>query len=139
MTDIPGFAVQPGSWAIVRLDPEEPVPPWAESPVFSSVTRTRDELSIVCPEAAVPGEVRREGGWAMVKLEGPFPFTATGVLSSVASPLARAGIAIVAIGTWDTDYVLVKRADLARALEALESAREERERRRSERAEEEND
>lgn len=131
--------MEPGSWAIVRLGPDDAVPEWAAGATFSSLTRTRDELSIVCPESAVPGSVPREGEWAMLKLAGPFPFNAVGVLSSIASPLARAGIPIVAIGTWDTDYVLVKRAELGRALEALEEAREERERRRRERTEEEND
>jgi uncharacterized protein len=130
LTDIPRFTVEPGNWAILRLAPDDPVPAWTASAVFCSVTRTRDELSIVCPESAVPESVRREGGWAILKLDGPFPFTAAGILASIAVPLARAGIAIVAIGTWDTDYILVKRADLARALEALENAREDRERRR---------
>jgi hypothetical protein len=43
-----------------------------------------------------------------LKLVGPFPFTATGVLASLATPLARAGISLLSIATYDTDYLLVK-------------------------------
>ena len=124
MTEIPRFTVEEGRWAVARLGPEAGVPEWAESEVFCSVTRTRDELSVVCPERAVPGGVRSEGGWALVRLEGPFPFTAVGVLSSVLAPLARARVSIVAVSTFDTDYVLVKEEDLGRAVEALERARD---------------
>ena len=116
--------VEEGRWAVARLGPEAGVPEWAASEVFCSVTRTRDELSVVCPEPAVPGGVRSEGGWALVRLEGPFPFTAVGVLDSVLAPLARAGVSIVAVSTFDTDYVLVKVVDLGRAVEALERARD---------------
>jgi len=123
LTEIPRFTIEAGRWAIARLAPGVSFPEWAASEVFCSLTRTRDELSVVCPEGAVPGGVRSEGGWALVRLEGPFPFTAVGVLSSVLAPLARAGVSIVAVSTFDTDYVLVKQENLGRAVEALERAR----------------
>jgi hypothetical protein len=123
LTELPQFSVEEGQWAIARLPPDAPIPEWAQSAVFSSVTRTRDELSIVCPESAVLEGVRREGGWAMLKLTGPFPFTEVGILSAFLTPLAAQGVSIFAISTFDTDYVLVRRADLGRALEALEGAR----------------
>jgi hypothetical protein len=114
--------VEEGQWAIARLPPDAPMPEWAESAVFSCGTRTRDELSIVCPESAVPEGVRREGGWAMLKLAGPFPFTEVGILSAFLAPLAAAGVSVFAISTFDTDYVLVKAAALDRARKALASA-----------------
>ena len=123
MTELPRFSVEEGQWAIARLSSDAPVPEWAESAVFRCVTRTRDELSVVCPESAIPDGVRRERGWAMLKLAGPFPFTEVGILSAFLAPLASAGVGILAISTFDTDYVLVPRKDLGRALEALESAR----------------
>ena len=76
------------------------------------VTLTPDELSIVCDQANVPAHVRAERDWIAVKLEGPFPFAMTGVLSSFLQPLAEAGISIFAISTFDTDYVLIKRETL---------------------------
>ncbi len=123
MTELPGYSVEEGDWAVARLDPSEPVPAWAAKSPFASVTRTAEELSIVCADLEVPEGVRAERGWAMLKLAGPFPFTATGVLSSVLAPLARAGVSVFAVSTFDTDYVLVKRHDLARAVDALEEAR----------------
>ena len=87
-----------------------------------SVTRSADELSIVCAAHQVPAEVKHEAGWSCFKLEGPFPFTMTGVLSGFLRPLAEAGIPILAISTFDTDSVLVKDATLDVATRALQSA-----------------
>ncbi len=100
---------------ICRLDATSEVPPWATAATLFSVTRTADELSIVCPEEFVPDGVRCERGWRGFKLEGPFEFSEVGILSAVAVPLAEAGVGIFAVSTFDTDYVLVKeeRLDLA--------------------------
>jgi uncharacterized protein len=115
-----------GEFAIVRLDASAAVPPWVEPGAFSSITRTREELSIVCESSRVPAGVHidndAERGWRCMKVEGPLDFSLTGVLASLAEPLARAGIPIFAISTFDTDYVLVKAAALDGAIVALESA-----------------
>jgi len=84
-----------------------------------SVTRTAEELSVVCPESAVSEDIRCEKGWRVLKLEGPFEFSEVGVLASLTAPLAEAGIAIFAISTFDTDYVLVKKERLDLAVAAL--------------------
>ncbi len=78
---------------------------------FCSITRTADEVSIVCPLGRVPDDVRRESGWRCLKVEGPLDFALTGILASLAVPLAQAGISIFAISTYDTDYLLVKDLD----------------------------
>lgn len=83
------------------------------------MVRTSDELSVVCEEGRVPDGVRSEEGWVALKLEGPFPFSMTGVLAAFLEPLAQAKIPIFAISTFDTDYVLIKKADLERAVGAL--------------------
>jgi hypothetical protein len=118
------FSVVPGTFAVCRLAGDAEVPPWASAPgAFTSVTRTADELSIVCEEARVPSPrpegVRGEGGFALLEIHGPFPLDTVGVLAEVAKPLADAGISLLAIGTFDTDYLLVKRAQAARAVVAL--------------------
>lgn len=105
--------------AICRLDAGPPIPAWAGSGAFSSITRTAEELSIVCEEACVPSEVRHEPGWRVFQVEGPLPFSATGVLAAIAAPLAAAEIPLFAVSTFDTDYVLVKDSDAVRAAEAL--------------------
>ena len=117
------FALLPGEWAIARLSPEAPIPPWALAPAdFVAIARTADELSIVAPAAAVPPEVRAERGWTVLCLQGPFAFDQTGILASFATPLAAANVGIFAVSTFDTDHVLVKTAQLANALAALRAA-----------------
>ena len=112
----------PGEFAVCRLPPAAPVPAWAGSAVFSSVTRTGDELSIICPAAQVPADVKHEAGWRLLKIQGPFAFTETGILASVLAPLAAAQIGILAMATFDTDYVLVKAERLEAALATLATA-----------------
>ena len=118
------FSVVAGTYAVCRLPADEAVPVWASAPGgFTSVTRTADELSIVCEEARVPApqpeSFRGEGGFALLKIHGPFPFDAVGILAALVKPLADAGISTMAIATFDTDYLLVKRAQAARAVVAL--------------------
>jgi hypothetical protein len=117
------FGLLPGRWAVVRFPADAPVPEWALRPSpFVSISRTADELSIVCPEAFVTPSARCEGGWQVIKLLGPFPFEEVGILASFAAPLAAAGVAIFAISTFDTDYILIKSAQVEAAVDALRSA-----------------
>ena len=109
-------------FAVVRLDPSDPLPSWAQSQVLSSVTRTGDELSVLCPQAQVPAGVRREDGFRALVVRGPLDFSAVGILVAIAQPLAQAGIAILAISTFDTDYVLVREADLPLTEQTLTGA-----------------
>ncbi|CAA9421110.1 MAG: hypothetical protein AVDCRST_MAG22-2574 [uncultured Rubrobacteraceae bacterium] len=74
---------------------------------------------MVCPEDAVPEEVACEGDWRILKLEGPFEFSEVGILASVTTPLAEAGVGIFAVSTYDTDYVLVKEEQLESAAASL--------------------
>ena len=112
----------PGEFAVCRLPSTEPVPAWAGSAVFSSVTRTADELSIICPAAPVPAGIKAERGWRLLKVAGPLDFGAVGILAAVTAPLASAGISLLSLGTFDTDYVLVKADRLDDALRSLEAA-----------------
>lgn len=121
--------VLPERLTVCRLPAGTAVPPWALSAgAFCSVTRTADELSIVCPSAWVPlthalaDAFAHDSGWRALKLVGPFPFTAVGVLLRVAAPLAAAGIGLLPVGTYDTDYVLVREAQLSAARIAVTAA-----------------
>ncbi len=105
--------------AVCRLDPGSETPAWALAAPFFSVTRTADELSVVCSKQDVPPEVLCERGWRALKLEGPFEFGTTDVLTSVAVPLAERRVGILAIATYDTDYVFVQEAQLNLAERAL--------------------
>jgi len=105
----------PDTFAICRLEANLAVPTWATAGGFFSITRTAEELSIACRQSLVPDGVRCERDWRCIKLEGPIPFTTVGVLASLIQPLAEASISVFAISTFDTDFVLVKAADLGRA------------------------
>lgn len=108
--------------AVCQLSPGAQVPAWALHDEFFSITRSADELSIVCEESRVPDGIKAERNWVALKLEGPFPFSMTGVLASFIEPLARYKIPIFAIATFDTDYVLIKRENLEAAHRALGEA-----------------
>lgn len=113
----------PWRLAVCRFPADSPLPVWvlhAEAQ-FWSLTRTPSELSLVCAEDDLPPSVDEdvEKGWRAFALEGPIPFTTTGVISGLTVPLAAAGIGVFVISTYDTDYVLVKAANFARAAEAL--------------------
>jgi hypothetical protein len=114
----------PGRYAVCRLSPEERLPPWILDchGEFFSITRTEDELSIVCLEKRVPEDVVTEKTWAVLKVQGPLDFALTGILSALAQPLATAGISIFAISTYDTDYLLVKTDTLQGAKQVLTDA-----------------
>jgi uncharacterized protein len=111
-----------GRFAICRLSADAPVPDWSWGRGFSSVTRTDDELSIVCAADRVPPEVKAERSWICFKLEGPFAFSQVGILHSIIEPLAKGGVPVFAVSTFDTDYVLVKEEFASRAQALLSDA-----------------
>jgi hypothetical protein len=102
------FRMLTGPYAIIRFAADAPVPAWATKGDFTSITRTADELSIVCPTDNIPKSVEPGLRWVCLKLEGPFPFSQTGILLSFIEPLSDNGVPIFAISTYDTDYVLVQ-------------------------------
>jgi len=112
----------PETLTICRLQPNGPLPAWAMADPFWSITRTRDELSIVVAKESVPADVRAEGAWRALRIAGPIPLSAVGILASVAEPLAQAGINLFVISTFDTDYVLVASDRLEDARLALSEA-----------------
>ncbi len=111
-----------GRFAVCRLGPSDPVPPDLDPGSFLSITRTADELSIVCPESAVPPGVPTERGWIAIRVAGDLDFALTGVLASLAVPLAEAGVPIFVISTFRTDYLLIRHDQREAARRALEGA-----------------
>jgi len=114
--------LRPDRFAIARLEPLSRIPAWSQDGSFVSVTRTPQELSIVCAETSVPADVKAQRGFRCLRVLGPIAFAETGVLESLAGPLARAGIGIFAPSTYDTDYLLIRDADLEAGLSALSNA-----------------
>jgi putative acetyltransferase len=113
------FIELPDTFAICKLGSDAALPPWASTGDFLSITRTADELSIICCQDRVPGGIRCERGWRCLRVAGTMPLSAVGVLASLTAPLAEAGISVFAVSTFDTDYLLVKEMDLEKARDAL--------------------
>jgi len=101
------------------MNPDAALPVWATGNSIFSITKTNEELSIVCAEENIPASVKAEKNWRAFKVEGPIDFALTGILSSIISPLAEADISIFAISTYDTDYVLVKNENVERTISIL--------------------
>jgi hypothetical protein len=109
----------PDPLAICRLPAATALPAWARAGGLTSVTWTSAETSLVCVAALVPPDVQADAGWRAFVVAGPLDFSLTGVLLSIAQPLADAGVSIFALSTYDTDYVLVKESALPAAVAAL--------------------
>ena len=122
MAKSPSLTLLPDLIAICRLAPETPPPAWAMSASWWSITRTPEELSVVCAERFVPEDVVASRGWRALRFAGPLPLDQTGVLASVTTPLAAARVSVFVLATYDTDYVLIPSAQRAAAIEALERA-----------------
>ena len=112
----------PDTFAIARLDPQADLPGWVQGGDLASITRTPSELSIVCESHRVPSAILAEREYRCLRVLGPLQFSATGVLESLARPLAESAISIFALSTYDTDYVLVAGRDLERAVACLLAA-----------------
>jgi hypothetical protein len=114
------LSIMPEKLGICHLDKNTPIPSWAlEGDSFISIGKTRDELSVICPQDKIPGGVLFEKDWRAFKVQGPLGFVATGIVSSLSAPLAKAGISIMYISTYETDHVLVEEKNLAKAKNIL--------------------
>ena len=109
----------PERYAVSRLDAKADVPEWSANGRFTSISRTPDELSIVCIESSVPAGITCAPGWRILKCEGPLDNSLTGIIASLAEPLAGASVPIFPIATHDTDYLLIKEQHLEIAIHAL--------------------
>jgi len=110
----------PGRFAVARLPPDAPIPPWATG-ALTAITRTPDELSIVCDDDAVPNGVYAMRDFSALRVLGTIDFGVVGMLATLTSALADAAVSVFAFSTFDTDYFLVRTRDLAIAKKALSS------------------
>ena len=116
------LSLLPDKYAVCQFHPDKHIPYWALLGNFVSLTRTPEELSIVCQQDNVPDDTEAERGWRCVQVQGAFDFSIAGVNASLAIPLANADISVLAIATYATDYLLVKEENVERALQVLEQA-----------------
>ena len=109
-------------YGVCRLKPDESVPDWASAGAIYTVSKTFDELSIICQASLIPQGIQVELGWRVMKVEGPLDFDLIGILATLSGSLADRGVSIFAVSTFDTDYLLVKEKDYKNAVEALRDA-----------------
>lgn len=120
---MPRFVILEGSFSVCRLEPDQPVPDWI-SPTsgFQFIARTDSELSIICASDSVPDGVLAENGFRLLRVVGPIPFDAIGVVAALTRPLADADIPVLVVSTFETDYLLIRDRDLDHAVAALRGA-----------------
>jgi len=111
----------PERMAVCRFEPSAPLPDWIDAAGFYSVTRTAEELTIVCSEAFARHDTICEHGWRCFKVRGALDFSEIGIIFSIARPLAENGVSIFVLSTFDTDYFMVKQTDLAKTIDALKA------------------
>ena len=114
--------ILPNRMSVCRLDADAPLPDWIDQSGFYSITRTAEELTIVCEETLVVPGITGNSGWRCFKVEGPLDFSETGIIFSLTQPLAQNAISVFVISTFDTDYLMVKEKDLAKAIDVLNAA-----------------
>ena len=110
----------PEPFAVLRFPPASKIPEWAERGPFTSITRTPQELSVICRESQISPEQDAERGWYLIGCQGPLDFSSVGILAELAGTLADADLSILTIATYDTDYFLTR--DPNRARNALREA-----------------
>lgn len=105
-----------GEFTIHRFPAKSKIPSSVYESDFFTVSKTDDEVSIVCDSSITLQSEKSETGWSCFKVLGPLDFSLTGILAEIASSLAESNISIFAISTYDTDYILVdsKKVELAK-------------------------
>ena len=116
------FQLQAGQYSLCRLAPEQTIPGWVYGSAFFNISKTSDELSIVCESQFVPGEEKQNGQWRLLKILAVLDLSLTGITAQFSTALANAAVNICVIATYDTDYVMVKEEKLSAAINALENA-----------------
>ena len=107
------FIILKDKYAIHRFDSCSDIPTWIKDSDFYSVTKTKDELSIVCKQLdsiTEAPEINKD--WRVLKLQGPLDFSLVGIIAEIAGILKESNITIFTISTFETDYILVKNKDL---------------------------
>src|SRR3989344_1157531 len=115
------LSILPEVLGICHFDKKSPIPGWATDISFCSITRTKDELSVVCPQDKIPGGVLTEKDWRAFKLEGAADLFSVGIIASFSQPLAEAKISIFNVSTYETNYILVEEKNLVKSKEILSS------------------
>ena len=116
------FVVLPGTYSLCRLSPSEKIPAWIFNSSFYTISKTPDELSVVCESEFVPADIKKDSGWKLLRIDAVLDLSLTGITAKFSVPLAGAGVNLCVIATFDTDYVMVKEEKISIAREVLNNA-----------------
>ncbi len=111
-----------GIYAICSFEKESYIPLWVNQSKFHSITRTDDELSILCIQENIPSDVKCEGNWKIIKIDAILGFSLVGVISEISTLLADNNISIFVISTFNTDYICIKEIDFEKAIKVFKDA-----------------
>jgi len=114
------ISVLKDDYKVCRMNAFDGIPEWVLETPLSSITRTSEELSIVCPNSVAPDQLKCEQDWKCLKIHGPFGFDEIGIISNLTKVLSDANISVFVLSTFDTDYILVKRLNIEKAAKSLE-------------------
>ena len=109
-------------FTIHRFPPDNEIPVWLFDGPFCHITKTVDEISVICSASVQLNSTKSETGWSCIKVLGPLDLNLTGLLADVLKVLAKVNISIIALSTYDTDYILVKSEKINNAIQALRQA-----------------
>ena len=110
------------TFTIHKLSPDASIPEEIMKSNFYSVSKTENELSVICSEVIEVQSLQNSKGCTCIKVKGPLDFNLTGILAGISDILAKENISIFAISTFDTDYILVRSQDLYSAINKLSKA-----------------
>ena len=110
------------TFTIHKFSPDLSIPEEILKSNYYSVTKTDNELSVVCSELIEVKSLQSSKGWKCIKVKGPLDFNLTGIFAGISDILAQANISIFVISTFDTDYILVRTQDLPSATTKLRQA-----------------
>ncbi len=116
------FIILPQEYALCRLHAGDTIPSWATISSFYSISKTPEELSVVCETKYVPDAIKCSKGWRLLKIASVLDLSLTGITAKFSTALADAGVNLCVIATYDTDYILVQQEKLKTATFALERA-----------------
>ena len=110
------------TFTIHKLSPDASIPEEILKSNYYSVSKTENELSLVCSEVIEVQSLQSSKGWECIKVAGPLDFNLTGILANISDILTKENISIFAISTFDTDCLLVRTQDLSSARIKLKQA-----------------
>jgi hypothetical protein len=114
------FEVLEANYAIYRFGNGSVLPDWIYSSGFYSITKTKDEISVVAAQNdLISSEIACNKGWRIIRIEGQLDFSLVGIIADISAIFKRKNLSIFTISTYNTDYFLVKQKDLETGIEAL--------------------